>query len=231
MLVLKHKLTMNRFIITFGIFSLLLISCKKEYTQSEKNRVEEMLSSNVYKLKVPDDSFVFCLDTIKADEEYVRFSDEYCRRGQEVDSYLYLSSYGVYVPIFVDNGCGIITCGISRRSLRFVVNKKLQWLIEDELVESLSQQKTDSILSEYYLRMKIEKRNLYNMVCFDGQSIKNNIKRDSLYMNFIKGYYVFIKKEKERSGESIYSLRKEFPFNLNFGEYILYPPPAPSFLD
>lgn len=206
---------------------MLIISCKKKYSQAEKNRIEEMNSSQVYKVKVPDDAFVFCLDTIKADDEYQRFSEEFCRRGQGVDSYLYLSSYKVYIPVFVEYSCGTIGCYFRSDMLLFSINKQKEWFVDGELISNLNQKKIDDVLSGYYKKLKNKERNKKSLIKFNVRAIKNNKERDSLYVNLLSSYYNFIKKEKHLSGERIENLLVEFPFNLSFGEYLFLPPPPP----
>ena len=157
---LKRNRFMKRYIFFLIIVSELLFSCNKEYTQEEKNRIEEMRASEVYKLKVADDAFVFCLDTIKADEEYERFSEEFCRRGRGRQSYIYLSSYKVYIPVFVEYGCGTIGCYFRRNVLTMYVNKGYDWLINDQLINDFDQHKMDEVISDYFNDM--EERNRGN---------------------------------------------------------------------
>ena len=226
-LVPKHRLAMKQFIIIFTIFSILVISCKKEYTQQEKNRIDALTTKHVYKLNVPDDAFVFCLDTIKADEEYQRLSEEFCKRGRDVESYLYLSSYDVYIPIQPQYMCDdyIWNCWRNRSYLAFIVNNKRQWLIEDEIVEKLSQSKMNSLLTDYYRQLKLDNKTYSALIHFKVNSIKVNEERDSLYISLLDSYYTFIKKEKVRANFSLDSLRRMYPFNLAIGQYILLPPP------
>lgn len=220
---------MYRFLIIFADFSLLTISCKKEFTQVEKIRIEEMLASDVYKLKVPDDAFVFCLDTIKAGEEYERFSNEFCKRGQGVDSYLYLSTYGIYIPILPQYMCDdyIWSCWRNRSYLTIVANKKRQWLMQDEVFKNLNQSKLNSLLEEYYEGLKLKNKTSSALIHFKVNSIKVNYERDSLYVGLLGSYYNFIKKEKLKTNLSLDSLRTVYPFNLAIGEYIVLPPPPP----
>ena len=89
---------------------MLIISCKKKYTQAEKNRIEEMNSSQVYKLKFLMMPLCFVWIQLKQMKNINGFLKIFCRRGQGVDSYLYLSSYKVYIPVFVEYGCGTIGC-------------------------------------------------------------------------------------------------------------------------
>lgn len=219
---------MKLFVVIFILFSV-LFSCKKKYTQREKNRIEELSTANIYKYKVPDVAFVFCLDTIKTDDEYEKLADEYCRRGQEVDSYLYLSSYNVYIPIKPLYACddSYWYCNRGMNKLIFLVNRSRQWLVEDELIENFNQEKINSLICYYYLVKEKEKRLSSSIIHFDGHQIKDNKERDSLYVSFLEGYYSFIKTKKEETNIMIDSLVKKYPFNLTIGDYFL-PPPIPA---
>jgi len=208
------------------ILCLILFSCKKKYTESEINRIEALTANHVYKFKVPDNAFVFCLDTIKADVEYERFSEEFCKRGQEVDSYLYLSSYDIYVPVQPQYICNddIWYCWRYRNYLTFITNKYRQWLVEDELVEGFNQSKMNSLLKEYYEELRINDKTYSALIHFKVNSIKVNPERDSLYVSLLESYYAFIKNEKVRTNLSLDSLKKVYPFNLAIGEYVELPP-------
>ena len=195
--------------------------------------MDSYTAKEMYKLKVPDSSFIFCLDTIKADSEMIKFSQKYCKKGRGLDAYLYLSSYKMYLPIFIFYNCdlNVITCGITRNRLDFIVNAKRNWLVNNELVQDLNQYKMDSIIANYYTDMKRRNKNKHAIIKLNLQAIKNNEERDSLYVSLLKGYYSFIKTEKNERSLDIKALRKEFPFNLFFGKnYVVLPPPPPRII-
>jgi len=219
---------MKQFIIIFSIFSILVISCKKEYTQQEKNRIEALTTEDVYKLKVSDNAFVFCLDTIKTDEEYERFSEEFCRRGRGRQSYIYLSSYKVYIPVFVEYGCGTIGCYFRRNVLTMYVNRGHDWLINDQLINDFDQHKMDEVISDYFNDMEEENRGNKSIIRFNSKAIKNDRKRDSLYMNLITSYYNYIKVKKKETDQDIEDLTKKYSFNLLFEQRVSFLIPPPS---
>jgi len=205
-------------------------SCKKEYTLQEKERIEDLRASHVYKYKVPNDAFVFCLDTIKADSEYQKFSKEFCDRGIGKESYIYLSSYKVYIPVFVEYGCGTIGCYLKCNTLTINVNKGSQWLVNDELISDFSQIKMDVIIADYFNDMEKKDRGNKSLIRFNSRAIKNNRKRDSLYMNLVTSYYNYIKVKKKETSKDIDDLTKNHSFNLLFEqevEFLIPPPPPP----
>lgn len=206
---------------------MVFISCDNSYTKVEKDKIDKMRFSGLYKFKAPDNSFVFCLDTIKADEEYEIFSKLFCKNGLGKQSYIYLSTYSVYIPVFVEYGCGTIGCYTIRNVLSFDVNKNKSWLVNKELLDGFDQVKMDSVVSSYFKRLKAEGRTRKSMMKLNVRSVKNNLERDSLYVSLITSYYTFIKREKRRSNKLLDSLLIEYPFRLGFGSYKFLPPPPP----
>ena len=75
------------------------------------------------------------------------------------------------------------------------------------------------------LKIKEKRKSL---IKFNVRAIKNNIERDSLYVNLLSSYYNFIKKKNMEVVKGLDSLLIEFPFNLSFGEYLFLPPPPPA---
>jgi hypothetical protein len=218
---------MCRNLFFFVAIFLFFISCKKDYTSAEKNRIEVMNSSDVYKVHVPDSAFLFCLDTIKSNDQFRLFSEEYCKNGFGKQSYIYLSTYKVYIPVFVEHGCGTIGCYMMRNTLFINVNKDRQWLVNKELVDGFDQVKMDSVVYSYFKGLKDDDKTMKAMMKFDLKSIKNNIERDSLYVSLITSYYAFIKREKKADNKLLDSLMVEYPFRLFFSSYNFTPPPPP----
>jgi len=205
---------------------MLFFSCKKDYTQREKDRIEELTSNHIYQLKVPDDAFVFCLDTIKSDDEYGKLGDEYCNRGEGKTAYLFLSSYNTYLQVLPQYLCDdtIWSCWRIRNDLGLIANSDGRWLVDDELVVKLGQSTLDSLTSNYYNNLKLKNRLKYALINFNVKAIKDNSKRDSLYVSLLHSYYSLIKKEKVKSGLLIDSLQKVYPFNLAIGNGTILPP-------
>ena len=218
---------MCRYLFFFALVVVVFISCDNGYTKIEKDKIDKMTFSELYKFKTPKNSFVFCLDTIKADEEYKKFSKYYCENGIGKQSYIYLSNYSVYIPVFVEYGCGTIGCYSMRNVLSLNVNKKKQWLVNKELVDNFNQIKMDSVMSSYFKRLKTEDRTRKSILKLNVKSVKNNLERDSLYISLITSYYTFIKREKMASNKLLDSLLIEYPFRLGFGNYNFLPPPPP----
>ncbi|MFD0963352.1 hypothetical protein [Pseudofulvibacter geojedonensis] len=222
---------MKLYVGIFVLLSVMFFSCKKEYTQREKDRIEALTANHVYKYKVPEDAFVFCLDTIKTREEFDKLDDEYCKKGKGLNTYMYLSTYGVYLPFIFESFCGDIFCYKKRDVMRMSVNKDFKWLVNDELYEELSQVEMDKVLKNYYEFMESNMRNKSSLIIFNASHIKNNYQRDSVFISIVHSYYSFIKEKKRVSNKSIDRLRVEYPINLqvvdNYHYSILPPPPPP----
>jgi len=217
---------MKSYKLLFVLLIMLFFSCNKDYTQREKYRIEELTANHIYKHKVSDDAFVFCLDTIKSDNEYVELEEEYCRRGEGKTAYLFLSSYNTYLQVLPQYLCDdtIWSCWRIRNDLGLIVNPDGRWLVDDELVMKLCQSKLDSLTSNYYNNLKLKNRLKYALINFNVKAIKDNSKRDSLYVSLLHSYYSLIKKEKVKSGLLIDSLQKVYPFNLAIGKRTILPP-------
>lgn len=174
---------------------------------------------------------MFCLDTIKTNGEFELLNEKYCkRRVRGLKSYVYLSSYSVYVPVMIESFCGTIFCYKQNNVLIMNVNKNLNWLINNEFKKDYNQEQLDETLKEYFVWMGKKDKSNSSLIIFSASSVKDNKKRDSLYINLVSGYYTFIKGQKKKHKESLRELMIKYPFNLQIkGGYQFWavPPPPP----
>ena len=200
-----------RRILILVICAVFVMSCERKVETYYDPAVN---APEVYKKKCPNDAFVFCLDTIQSTADFRSLNNKYCNDTIWKPAYLYLSSYKVYLPINLEDDCWCDQYRCSFNDLVLRVNESGHWLINNEVIHELNQNKMDGIVKSYYGVLKQRNWGKKARLVLDVDALENTIDKDSLYVSLLKGYYTFIKEERRKSTESITQLRKDYPFNL-----------------